>query len=300
LGWSIRTQVGVGPYRIDLGVIHPEQPTRFLLGIECDGAAYHGTPTARERDRLRQEVLEGLGWRIVRIWSPDWIRNRPEVLERLQQEYAAALKEDTFPAPPSRPPEEPLEAPSTEPPEEMSPPVEQPSPWLKPYREADLSRVHSLSEAIQAMVAEEGPVHLRVVVRRLFGKASAKREAELLAMARHTLRLTLEVRQHGEDWYLYRRDGVVEARELGDRSLQEVAPEELVLVLAHVLQNAYSMTLNDLVRTTAGIYGIRKAGSRVSMALKSAVAWGVKKGMFEAHEGRVTLRRSEDPQAQRS
>lgn len=77
-GLRIDTQVGCSGYRIDLAVRDPHQPDRYLLGIECDGRSYHSSKTARDRDRLRQAHLEGLGWNIHRIWSSDWFTN-PEL-----------------------------------------------------------------------------------------------------------------------------------------------------------------------------------------------------------------------------
>lgn len=71
-GLELDTQIGCSGYRIDLAVRDPEQPDRYLLGIECDGASYHSSKTARDRDRLRQAHLESLGWSIHRIWSADW------------------------------------------------------------------------------------------------------------------------------------------------------------------------------------------------------------------------------------
>ena len=68
-GYDVRPQIGVSGFRIDLGVLDPSQPGRFIMGIECDGAAYHSGRSARDRDRLRQEVLEGLGWKLYRIWK---------------------------------------------------------------------------------------------------------------------------------------------------------------------------------------------------------------------------------------
>jgi very-short-patch-repair endonuclease len=82
-GLQLRKQIGVSGYRIDLGVIDPSQPGRFLLGIECDGATYHSFKTARDRDRLRQQVLENLGWKIHRIWSRDWVQNRQREIDRV-------------------------------------------------------------------------------------------------------------------------------------------------------------------------------------------------------------------------
>ena len=76
-------QVGVSSYRIDIGVEHPSRPGEFILGIECDGAMYHSSKLARDRDRLRQEVLEKRGWNIYRIWSTDWFRQNKAAKERL-------------------------------------------------------------------------------------------------------------------------------------------------------------------------------------------------------------------------
>ncbi len=90
-GLSLKKQVGVSGYRIDLAVIDPQQPGRFLLGIECDGAMYHSGATARDRDRLRQEVLEGLGWRIHRIWSSDWINDPESEIQKVLQVLRQAV-----------------------------------------------------------------------------------------------------------------------------------------------------------------------------------------------------------------
>ena len=73
--YDVDYQVGVSGYRIDLGVRHPDKPEMFLAGIECDGARYHSGKSARDRDRLREEVLVGLGWNILRVWSTDWFEN---------------------------------------------------------------------------------------------------------------------------------------------------------------------------------------------------------------------------------
>ncbi|WDL97662.1 DUF3320 domain-containing protein [Alicyclobacillus sp. ALC3] len=83
LGYQVDVQVGSAGFFIDLAVVHPDAPGRYLLGIECDGATYHSSRSARDRDRLRQQVLEGLGWTLHRIWSTDWFHDRKKALEKL-------------------------------------------------------------------------------------------------------------------------------------------------------------------------------------------------------------------------
>ncbi len=91
LGTGILPQYGVGQFRIDLAVQHPTEPGRLILAVECDGASYHSTPTARMRDRLRQSVLEGLGWTFCRIWSTDWFNDRVAEIDRVEAAYRAAI-----------------------------------------------------------------------------------------------------------------------------------------------------------------------------------------------------------------
>jgi len=87
----VRRQVGCSGFRIDLALVHPQYPGRYVLGVECDGATYHRSATARDRDRLRQEVLEGLGWRICRVWSTDWLRDPQRQIQRILSAYEEEL-----------------------------------------------------------------------------------------------------------------------------------------------------------------------------------------------------------------
>jgi hypothetical protein len=82
-GYDPVPQVGVDGFRIDIGVRHPSWPNGFLAGVECDGATYHSGVTVRDRDRLRQEILEGLGWRLYRVWSTDWFADQNREMGKL-------------------------------------------------------------------------------------------------------------------------------------------------------------------------------------------------------------------------
>lgn len=124
-GYEVLPQVGVEGFRIDLGIKHPAFPSGFLAGVECDGASYHSSLSVRDRDRIRQDVLERLGWRIYRVWSTDWF-NDPERettklvawLDGLRERAEAALshrKDATPPPRKSAPAQAPLPLPPPEP-----------------------------------------------------------------------------------------------------------------------------------------------------------------------------------------
>ncbi|MGB0952336.1 MAG: DUF3320 domain-containing protein, partial [Planctomycetota bacterium] len=93
-GWTVRPQIGVSAYRVDLGIVHPDKPGRFLAGVECDGAMYHSSKYARERDKIRQSVLEGLGWNLLRVWSTDWWVDQASALDAINQGLNSLLQKE--------------------------------------------------------------------------------------------------------------------------------------------------------------------------------------------------------------
>ena len=91
-GWQLHTQVGASDFRIDLAVVHPDAAGVYLTGIECDGATYHRSATARDRDKLREQVLRGLGWEILRVWSTDWWIDAEDTLKKLDIKLHSLLE----------------------------------------------------------------------------------------------------------------------------------------------------------------------------------------------------------------
>ena len=180
-GFHVHPQVGVKSFRIDLGVIDPPKPGEYILGVECDGAAYHSARSARDRDRLRQEVLEGLGWRLHRIWSTDWFRNPQREANKLlaaikdAKDKAAAPK--TEPIPDDDLPDigarsfasEAVPADGIDEPDMPSNTVQYKECVLTvPFRRnlLDLS-VSEISRFALVIVEAEGPIHTEEVARRI-------------------------------------------------------------------------------------------------------------------------------------
>ena len=170
-GYRVEAQVGSSGFRIDLAVYDPDDEGRFLLAVECDGARYHSSSWARERDRLRQAVLEQKGWTFHRIWSTDWFYSRDgevkkllEAIERARLNRHADTKPDPF---------------TPRPTVERVEPVEASALAQTPYVEADFtipgSEYVELQEAVEddlikcvvQIVETEGPVHIEEVARRL-------------------------------------------------------------------------------------------------------------------------------------
>ncbi|MFE6128529.1 DUF3320 domain-containing protein [Streptomyces sp. NPDC056437] len=202
-GYQVQPQVGVAGYRIDLGLRHPELPGAYALGIECDGAMYHSSKAARDRDRLREQVLNGLGWRLYRIWGTDWYRGRAAAELRLQEAVEQAIAQGPLAASgpaaqaaamPGDPPEGgsadgagvvlTVPAPRAEAQGEVEVAyarvpvdIEVEREWSAPYRAAMVSvtlsyELHTvearpaLRKALAQIIEAEGPVHEDVLVQR--------------------------------------------------------------------------------------------------------------------------------------
>lgn len=101
MGYVVDTQVGQSGYRIDLAVVHPDDPDRYILGIECDGATFHSAKSVRERDVARQSFLERMGWNMDRIWSRKWWKNSDVELDRIRRRIDDLVQKDRTVAPPS-------------------------------------------------------------------------------------------------------------------------------------------------------------------------------------------------------
>ena len=91
LGWQVHAGVGVSGTPIDLAIVHPARSTEYLLGIEFDGPGYRHAASVRDRDKVRCEVLTGLGWSLERVWSPDWFRDRAGVVQRIDERARALV-----------------------------------------------------------------------------------------------------------------------------------------------------------------------------------------------------------------
>jgi hypothetical protein len=102
-GWQPVPQIGVSGFRVDLGIVHPDKPGAYLAGVECDGATYHRAAVARDRDKTRQQVLENLGWNIIRVWSPDWWYDSKTAIQRVDEALSELLQTSRSAANDNRP-----------------------------------------------------------------------------------------------------------------------------------------------------------------------------------------------------
>ena len=277
LGHDVAHQVGSAGFFVDLAVVDPARPGRYLLGIECDGASYHSARSARDRDRLRQQVLEGLGWRIHRIWSTDWFRDPARELARVEEAVRAARAAGAAPTPPpSRDAAKPLRREAAPEPEVAVP--------TEAYRVARLqlgplrTPLHEVSPGYLAdwlgrVVAVESPVHLDEAARRVcaalgVGRSGSRIRARMrLGATKGAERGLYRIDAHD---FLWRpgHDAVEVRRRNGDippslRDPGRIAAEEIGAGLAHAVRASYGIEPAQAVREAIRLFGFKQAGRRL-------------------------------------
>jgi very-short-patch-repair endonuclease len=280
-GLDLVPQVGVCGYRIDLGVRDPEAPGRFLLGLECDGASYHSSETARDRDRLRQEVLEARGWRIVRVWSTDWFKDREGQIIRILE---AAREQRNRPRTAVAAPPEPIAESAVELPEvrQVAIPDGYRRPAVLPYGRAAVDGRYSgrdileaPSQQIGAMVLEvlatEGPIHIDELGRRVAAGWSTRLGSRIRdRIVRQVGRLCDhgDVELRGE--FVWMPGSVVRVRSRDGASVvaATIPPEEYAEAVRMVLRAASALPLDDLVTEVRTLLGFARAGSELRAAIE--------------------------------
>ncbi|MCY4523092.1 MAG: DUF3320 domain-containing protein [Caldilineaceae bacterium] len=290
-GHRVDAQVGVSGYRIDLA-IRSEDGERFDLGIECDGATYHSSPTARDRDWLRQQVLEGLGWRIHRVWSTAWIRDPETEMAAIEQALERARAGQ---AEPRRMPDDNIDAWEEPPPNThmaMAAPIGSQeslatSQVFDEYRHfncesrtGDLRAVpwRHLLMLVRDVIAVEQPIHIDTAIDRIRTVYGASRAGKSIRR-----RIKQVVKQMVDNGTVCRDEADNEflslagnarpcqPRRNADRTIDRVAPSEIDEGLLLVVDKTFGAEKADIVRETARQFGWRRTGSNIDHKLSERV-----------------------------
>jgi hypothetical protein len=271
-----------------LAVIDPEHPGRYLLGIECDGAAYHSARSARDRDRLRQQVLEGIGWRIHRIWSTDWFRNPERELKRVVEAIEKAKQvfylddeiEEQYVVETSFTRED------TE--QEKTDVAVYQTATLPPElttKELHLHSIGKLAGWTEEVVKVESPVHFDEVARRMVEAAGitriGSRIRSQLKVAAKFAEGSKRIRIVGDFlWYHEMKSPVIRSRSsfpAASKKIRFISPEELSLAVEKVVRDSIAIQPVAAVPFIARLFGF----SRVTEDMKDEILTAVKKCLSE-------------------
>ncbi len=305
-GVSLRPQVGVAGYRIDFGVVDEQVPGRYVSGIECDGVAYHASESARDRDRLRQQVLEARGWTIHRLWSTDWFKDREgqvarllALIERSREEArrrppaeAEAAGGGAAPAAPEAPPEPPAAAGGGPEPadggaeDEVETEAVPAGAQGEPYTFAPDGVAHGgdfnaapaplVGRAVDEVVAVEAPLHLADLAARVVARWGCERVGpRMMQRVREVAEALAKRGRIGVRGDFVYAAGVEEVRvrtRAGTRiPAERIAPEEFRAAVLRVLRAGDGMDRKTLTAGVRRLFGFGRTGPTLDAAIGAAI-----------------------------
>jgi hypothetical protein len=281
LGYLADPQVGSAGFRIDIGVRHPDRPGQYLVAVECDGAAYHSALWARERDRLRQDVLEGLGWKFHRIWSTDWFHSRDREIERLRKALGSAKElsingisvrganVDARPLSIAEPLAEEMTIDITHL-ELVAPPYKRAEITLRSNIEPHEAPLGQLADLIEKIVEIEGPIHSDELARRVstaFGKSrTGNRIVQATDKAtQHAKRIGKNLETLGQFVMTLEQ---METPPVRDRSRENAGvlkaihlpPMEIKAAAEQIQQESGELERDEMIRAVARLLGFQRVG----------------------------------------
>lgn len=295
-GYSVARRVGCSAYRVDIALERPGEPGAYFAGIECDGPTYAGARTARERDHLRARVLEGMGWRLLRVWSSE-LRADPEGQLRRVLEFARAASASSAPEAPEPELEPEQDWLTSEPPAPEAPEL----PWgmaryqAADWRDAPGGRGAGLEACLKYVISIEQPIHIELLQRRLAGffgnekvTASARR-----AIDEALMRLDGREVERAQGFVYLKPRPPIRARtpapDAAPRRIEHIAPEEIESCMCGIIAGTFGITREALLSETVRALGYDRAGARITAALDAAYARILSSGRACLLEGKLKL-----------
>ena len=283
MGYDPVPQVGEAGYRVDIGVRYPSKPGSFVLGVECDGATYHSAKVARDRDRLRQSVLENLGWTIHRIWSTAWFSDRKLEEQRLHLAIQTAISGPARSQPVAQTPvaiEIAVEEVDFDGLPNWTWAYEEPRVPRVPYSSKDFGELHAqeaIRRQVRHLVEGYGPIHEDEVIGALrkawnIGRFSERMRDSLRAIVRgmapgvHRSSTGFLSAQGREV-----RVRVPKSEAVAPRKVEHVSPAELQLAILNLLSDAGPSEPDQFRARWARMFGWRRVGPDIESAFELAV-----------------------------
>lgn len=280
---NVHKQVGCSGYRIDMAIVDSQHPGRYMLGIECDGKNYHSSLTARDRDRLRQHVLEDIGWTIYRIWSTDWFRNPKGELEKLlgviksvqENNFKKKLQNSEDSAIRFKTEDSEHKSFVSSAPESYSlTPIEFLFPQLNFY-EGNWSKI---CKVLLRIVDHESPVHQEEAWRRVvqhWGMNTLGRKiCSILEDIENRCLRDKKIIKKGDFYWSNRMEKPkVRLRSEADlnRDIKYIPPEEICEAAKLVLKKEFSMPMEALVNQSARLFGYERVSSEIYAYVENSI-----------------------------
>lgn len=309
-GYKIKRQVGCSDYRIDIAIENPNAEGEFIAGIECDGLSYIQAKTVRDRDHLRKNVLENMGWNLYRVWSTECYRNMNAEKEALLNFVRSAFEKNgnvTHAVKQSN--EDKMDFAVEEIASDTSDSVQATStqnPYgFDYYKEANwwdtkhfgsYDNLTRISENILYIVSVEQPIHMDLLYKRLGSSFTAGKATENVKIA-----IDAAIARKLKGSVVVDKDRFVRLLPLTPisvripqayatpRPMEFIHTEEVALAMVKIINNSFGITKEDLASECAGVFGFERKGAKIKAKTEAAIRYLVDSGKVKIIDGKVQL-----------
>ncbi|MGD0467702.1 MAG: DUF3320 domain-containing protein [Terriglobales bacterium] len=312
-GLTVDQQVGASKFRIDLALRDPRDPSRYVLGVECDGATYHSTRTARDRDILRQRVLESMGWRIHRVWSTEWFHDQDRAIERVLfslslaearpvEESVQGVSQPSDPPPVSSSPSSPVRSDHADPPA-LERRYQPGTPYRKFVATADRDlliqprNAQRLADLIVRVVEAEGPIHEDLLAERVkeicgvdrAGSNVQSNIGEAIVIAVHGK----QIERRRQRNFLWKANAQLSTFRIPADSLRRplewIHRDEIALAILYLVEDQFGVLRSELGRGVARLFGIDRATVEACDHIVEVADELVERGQLREDAGRLFI-----------
>ena len=295
-GYNVTKQVGCKGYKIDLAIVDPDNPDKYILGIECDGATYHSSASARERDRLRQEILEGLGWKFHRIWSTDWFNSRVTAKKRLINAVDEAIKNKDIPSFTKNP----IKKPNPKP--KPVPKVHREDLFIdyKFFKDSGNLNKYNRVELIENLIKYEQPIHIDDIYESMKIILNEKKKTKRLKNSTSTLisnNLNKNTIYMKGDFYYHKTFDINKftPRKRIKPSLNKISNDEIKLAIINTLKSQYDTPKEELIKASSKNLGFNKVGNNIKKRFLELINELIKEKRINLNEnGSLGLKNDHD------
>jgi DNA polymerase III delta prime subunit len=308
-GFQTKNHIGTSGFKIDIGVIHPEKPEVFILGIVTDGKYYHDAQTSNDRETILPSMLNNLGWNLMMVWSMDWYYNAEEIIEGIIERInnlKNQLEEGSFPF-------------------KESIDVIEETPELsnlnivhaveatvkrKPYAAHDLIPMTNgsfeaiyefqnrkiIKEQMLSVIKTEAPISKGLLYKKVLQAWNTSRVGSRLDRHLENIISELEIKKvvHHQPFYWSETLNVsnmdwYRSNDTERRNIEDIAPEELQVAIIEAVMENLSIEENELFRHIARMFGFSKVGKQIDNLLMYSLELAVKEGKLQRENGRVKV-----------
>jgi hypothetical protein len=305
-GLEVKCNIGTSGFKVDIGIVHPDKPQQYILGIVVDGHYYYNAHTTNDREMVMPSVLKALGWNIHRIWTIDWYENSDKVIDTIiarvkQLQTQPEVKEVVIPEPIVEPAFEPIKVLL----EEVA--TISVASKQKPYDNCVLTSVSNansetifefqnrniIKQQIQSLVDTEAPISKSLLYKKVLQAWNTSRAGARLDKHLEGIIKEMNIVQtiHHQPFY-WSNNTTLEyyrSNDIEKRIMEDIAPEEVLVALQEVVTNNLSIEEAELLRYLARTFGFAKVGKQIDAILHYVIDTAVQQGKVKRENDRIKL-----------